>query len=266
MGVSIAEYEHPPPVSSSDHYFAAKPDLSAPPISTADPYDPNFLPCWARYSAQSAQNLLDCSDEPIEYDHDDADYHDNSFFFPEDCSWTPPKDWVVEAHRIQVPQRRAVEQPISLSAGQNTNTTDTMIPGLPDIKMLDSEALGDLLDDNLSPPEITTILYVARELSCPRYSPSDSSMLTFSSQRLRNQWRRLRLRLLPLLSPAAQPKRNLRRRLHLLRKERLDGQPHRRQPGQPPILICNRAINVTRRRGINRFRTRRLRRSCHPPH
>jgi hypothetical protein len=171
MGVSMAEYE-PPPVSS-DHYFTAKPDLSASTISTADPSDPNFLPSWARYSAQHAQNLLDCSDEPIEYDHDDADYHDNSFFFPEDCSWTPPKDWVVEAHRIEVPQRRAVEQPISLSADQDTNTTGAMIPGLPDIKMLDSEALGDLLEDNLSPPEITTILYVARDLSCPvNYSPT----------------------------------------------------------------------------------------------
>ncbi|KAJ5825688.1 hypothetical protein N7474_002826 [Penicillium riverlandense] len=176
MGVPMAKDE-PPPVSSCDHCFAAKPDHSAPAISTADPYDPNFLPYWARYSAQYAQNLLDCSDEPIEYDPEDADYHDNAFFFPEDCSWTPPKDWVVEAHRTQVPQRRAVEQPISLSAGPDTNTTDAMIPGLPDIKMLDSEALGDLLDDNLSPPEITTILYVARELSCPRYSLSDSLML-----------------------------------------------------------------------------------------
>ncbi|PKY03153.1 hypothetical protein P168DRAFT_305480 [Aspergillus campestris IBT 28561] len=34
-----------------------------------------------------------------------------------------------------------------------------MIPGLPDIKMLDAEALGGLLEDNLSPPEITSILY-----------------------------------------------------------------------------------------------------------
>ncbi|PLN81986.1 hypothetical protein BDW42DRAFT_167802 [Aspergillus taichungensis] len=33
-----------------------------------------------------------------------------------------------------------------------------MIPGLPDIKMLDAEALGGLLEDNLSPPEITSIL------------------------------------------------------------------------------------------------------------
>lgn len=165
MGVLMAEYEPPP--GSSDHYFAAKPDLSAPAIPTRGPYDPNFLPYWARYRAQYAQNLLDCSDQPIEYDHDDADYQDNSFFFPEDCSWTPPKDWVVEAHRTDVPQRRAFEQPISLLAGQNTNTTDAMIPGLPDIKMLDSEALGDLLDDNLSPPEITTILYVRTGIALP---------------------------------------------------------------------------------------------------
>lgn len=34
-----------------------------------------------------------------------------------------------------------------------------MIPGLPDIKMLDAEVLSGLLEDNLSPPELTTILY-----------------------------------------------------------------------------------------------------------
>ncbi|KAJ5612561.1 hypothetical protein N7510_005755 [Penicillium lagena] len=178
MGVLMAEYK-PPPVSSN-HYIAAKTDPSTPAISTADPYDPNFLPYWARYSAHYAQNLLDCSDKPIEYDHDDADYQDNSFFFPEDCSWTPPKDWVVEAHRIEVPQRRAVEQPNALSAGQDTNTIDTMIPGLPDIKMLDSEALGDLLDDNLSPPEITTILVFATNGAVFAYASS------LSSRQLRN--------------------------------------------------------------------------------
>lgn len=35
-----------------------------------------------------------------------------------------------------------------------------MIPGLPDIKMLDAEALSDLLEDNLSPPEITSLMYL----------------------------------------------------------------------------------------------------------
>jgi hypothetical protein len=161
MGVTMAEY--PPPVLSS--YFAAKPNPSAPARSTADPDgDPNFLPYWARCRAQYAQNLLDCSDEPIVYDHNDADYHDNCFFFPEDCSWTPPKDWVVEAHQVEYARPRCAVEQQPVSAGRlntNTNITDTMIPGLPDIKMLDSEALGDLLEDNLSPPEITTILYVA---------------------------------------------------------------------------------------------------------
>lgn len=146
MGLKMAEFE-PLPVSSE--YFA-KP-------GTAPHSDAPFLPYWARCRTQCAQNLLDCSDEPIEYDHDDEDYSDNCFFFPEDCSWTPPKDWVVEAHcqsNKQVPEIHIHEDtPVGLDAD-----TDTMIPGLPDIKMLDSEALGDLLEDNLSPPEITTMM------------------------------------------------------------------------------------------------------------
>lgn len=145
MGWKMAEFQ-PLPVSD---YFS-KPD-------PATHHDPPFLPYWARCRAQCAQNLLDCSDEPIEYDHDDEDYRDNCFFFPEDCSWTPPKDWVVEAHCNPVKEpsdTRSIDRP----AGQVPSAT--MIPGLPDIKMLDSEALGDLLEDNLSPPEITTILYV----------------------------------------------------------------------------------------------------------
>lgn len=149
MGLKMAEYE-PSPVSN---HFSAKPDLSK---STAETtHDAPFLPYWARCRTQYAQNLLDCSDEPIVYDHDDEDYRDNCFFFPEDCSWTPPKDWVVEAH-LQ-PQRLALET-VEATAPAGLDTTDNMIPGLPDIKMLDSEALGDLLEDNLSPPEITTIL------------------------------------------------------------------------------------------------------------
>jgi hypothetical protein len=98
---------------------------------------------------------LDCSDEPIEYDHDDEAYSDNCFFFPEDCSWTPPKDWVVEANLVSVEAEFQVEDRTPLASPQ----PDTMIPGLPDIKMLDAEALSDLLEDNLSPPEITTIMY-----------------------------------------------------------------------------------------------------------
>lgn len=142
----MAEFE-PFPVSN----FFEKSDL-------ASHTDTPFLPYWARCRTQCAQNLLDCTDEPIEYDHEDEDYSDNCFFFPEDCSWTPPKDWVVETHfqsRKEIPDT---------FVGANTQTrslpdaTGNMIPGLPDIKMLDSGALGDLLEDNLSPPEITTIL------------------------------------------------------------------------------------------------------------
>lgn len=115
--------------------------------------DQAFIPPWVRFENRYAQNLLEASDDPIEYDHDDEDYRDNCFFFPEDCTWSPPKDWVIREN----------------GSSENLNTVtdacfdnhkhDTMIPGLPDIKMLDSEALGGLLEDNLSPPEITSILY-----------------------------------------------------------------------------------------------------------
>ncbi|KAA8644364.1 hypothetical protein EYZ11_001374 [Aspergillus tanneri] len=111
-------------------------------------YDIPYCPYWAQSQVQYAQNLLECSGEPIEYDHDDRDYWDNSFFFPEDCSWSPPKDWIVE-QQVSYPH-------ITLHS-----LSDTMIPGLPDIKMLDAEALSDLLEDNLSPPEITSILVFA---------------------------------------------------------------------------------------------------------
>lgn len=140
MGLKMAEYQ----------------PLVVPETSKSEPQlipaqtDPQFRPYWARCRVQYAQNLL-ASSEPIEYDHDDEDYHDNCFFFPEDCSWTPPKDWVVEAHCQTLEERSETPE-----AGQGTSAN--MIPGLPDIKMLDSEALGDLLEDNLSPPEITTIL------------------------------------------------------------------------------------------------------------
>jgi hypothetical protein len=164
MGVKMAECE-PPPVPGS---FSIS-DCSTL-VSTKDPFEPPFLPYWARYESQCAQNLLDYSDEPIEYDHDDEDYRDNCFFFPEDCSYTPPKDWV-ETHYISVEDTPEIQVEEYTTADQDTNRdtttdidTDTniMIPGLPDIKMIDSEALSDLLEDNLSPPEITTIMYDPR--------------------------------------------------------------------------------------------------------
>ena len=40
----------------------------------------------------------------------------------------------------------------------DVDSADNMTPALPDIRMLDTEALSDLLEDNLSPPEITSIL------------------------------------------------------------------------------------------------------------
>lgn len=140
----MAEFE-PFPVSN----LFDKPDL---PSHTDTP----FLPYWARCRTQYAENLLDSSDEPIEYDHDDEDYRDNCFFFPEDCSWTPPNDWAVETH-FQ-PFKAILDTPVLAHTPSTPDATGNMIPGLPDIKMLDSEALGELLEDNLSPPEITTIL------------------------------------------------------------------------------------------------------------
>lgn len=132
-------------------YFSSVSESSSSTLSTSHTsrtsFESTFLPYWAQYETKCAQNLLDSSDEPIEYDHDDEDYRDNCFFFPEDCSWTPPKDW---------DQRISVDQEIQV---ERTSETNTMIPGLPDIKMLDAEALSDLLEDNLSPPEITTIMY-----------------------------------------------------------------------------------------------------------
>ncbi|KAJ5216112.1 uncharacterized protein N7498_002519 [Penicillium cinerascens] len=167
MGLKMAEYE-PFPVSG---YFS-KPDPATPKT------DPDFLPYWARCRVQCAQNLLDSSDEPIEYDDDDEDYSDNRFFFPEDCSWTPPKDWSVEAHCRTIKEIPIIQVQRHTSTG--LDATDTMIPGLPDIKMLDSEALGDLLEDNLSPPEITTILVFATNGAVFAYGSC------LSSRQLRN--------------------------------------------------------------------------------
>lgn len=156
MGVKMAECE-PPPVpdlSSSISDCSTTRSFSS---YSEDPLESTFLPYWARYETKCAQNLLDYSDEPIEYDHDDEDYRDNCFFFPEDCSSTPPKDYTPEIDYIHEESGiRAGEY--TRSASNIAASTDTMIPGLPDIKMLDAEALSDLLEDNLSPPEITTIM------------------------------------------------------------------------------------------------------------
>ncbi|KAJ5856335.1 uncharacterized protein N7529_010279 [Penicillium soppii] len=172
----MAECE-PPPVLD---YFSSASDCSSTTLSTShtsrNSFEPTFLPYWARYETKCAQNLLDCSDEPIEYDHDDEAYSDNCFFFPEDCSWTPPKDWVVEANLVSVEAEFQVEDRTPLASPQ----PDTMIPGLPDIKMLDAEALSDLLEDNLSPPEITTIIVFATNGAVFAHGSS------LSSRQLRN--------------------------------------------------------------------------------
>ncbi|KAL6231705.1 hypothetical protein BDW75DRAFT_243645 [Aspergillus navahoensis] len=115
--------------------------------------DSHHRPYWARSQVKYAQDLLDYSPDPIVYDHDDEDYWDNHFFFPEDCSWPPPKDWVLDDDHDNSEEDIAV--------GECYDHDDTMIPGLPDIKMLDAEALSDLLEDNLSPPEITSIFVFA---------------------------------------------------------------------------------------------------------
>lgn len=237
MGLKMAEYE-PFPVSE----YISKPG----PAPAQN--DPPFLPYWARCRVQCAQNLLACSNEPIEYDHDDEDYSDNCFFFPEDCSWTPPKDWVVEAHCQSISE--ISEAHTETDAPARRDTTDTMIPGLPDIKMLDSEALGDLLEDNLSPPEITSILYV----SCLSLAYIFRLLLTQRyCQCLRHKRRHLCLRICSPIPSAAQSQRHLRRRIHMLRKERLERKPHRCEPGQPPIILRDSPVHVTGRRGLDRL-------------
>lgn len=139
--------------SSTTHYNSS---------TSQDPFESTFLPYWARYETKRAQDLLDYTDEPIEYDHDDEDYHDNCFFFPEDCSYTPPKTFIAEADYIPLREESEIQEEYIPATNDNETDTDTMIPGLPDIKMLDAEALSDLLEDNLSPPEITTIMYGCR--------------------------------------------------------------------------------------------------------
>ena len=132
----MAEYDHP-----------VRPDI--PSQKPSAPFDPPYRPYWARSPVQYAQDLLGYSEDPIEYDYDDRDYWDNCFFFPEDCSWSPPKGWAIEGEALEDnAPRDCHEQYIE----------EKMIPGLPDIKMLDAEALSDLLEDNLSPPEITSMM------------------------------------------------------------------------------------------------------------
>ncbi|KAJ5287472.1 hypothetical protein N7478_003158 [Penicillium angulare] len=168
MGLKMAEFE-PLPVSS--YFTNPNPDFEL------TPKDAPFVPYWAHCRVQCAQNLLPASDEPIEYDHDDEDYSDNCFFFPEDCSYTPPKDWVVETQHPHIKDREdQVQQDTQATLGR----TDNMLPDLPDIKMLDSEALGDLLDDNLSPPEITTMIVFATNGAVFAYASA------LSSRQLRN--------------------------------------------------------------------------------
>ncbi|KMU83687.1 hypothetical protein CIHG_01469 [Coccidioides immitis H538.4] len=121
--------------------------------------DPHFLPAWARSHVKYAQNLLECDDEPIEYDHDELDYRDNCFFFPEDCVYRPPpsqpenplllRDWVSNPDGTET------------DSDHEDNTDDMGSAMLSNIKMLDTSALTDLLEDNLSPPEITSIFIFA---------------------------------------------------------------------------------------------------------
>ncbi|PGH01002.1 hypothetical protein AJ80_09078 [Polytolypa hystricis UAMH7299] len=118
--------------------------------------DPSFVPVWEKSHVKFAQNLLECSNEPIEYCDDDEDYRDNCFFFPEDCVYTPAardSNWHPDNH----PESESDQDHSSSS----TITTADMIAGLPDIKMLDTAALTDLLSDNLCPPEITSIIIFA---------------------------------------------------------------------------------------------------------
>lgn len=142
----MAEFQH-----------AVQPDFF--PQKQVDAQKIGFVPYWARSQVQYAQNLLECSDEPIVYDDEDEDYQDNCFFFPEDCSWSPPKDWVIDDNtETETETDTTGDSRTVYSDYQNDYDDDDMIPGLPDIKMLDAEALSDLLEDNLSPPEITSIL------------------------------------------------------------------------------------------------------------
>ncbi|PWY91969.1 hypothetical protein BO94DRAFT_461716 [Aspergillus sclerotioniger CBS 115572] len=153
----MAEYDNP-----------VRPDISSQKPSA--PFGPPYRPYWARSPVQYAQDLLGYSEDPIEYDYDDRDYWDNCFFFPEDCSWSPPKGWAIEEALEDIAPGDCHEQYIE----------ESMIPGLPDIKMLDAEALSDLLEDNLSPPEITSMMVFATNGAIFAYASS------LPSRQLRN--------------------------------------------------------------------------------
>lgn len=115
--------------------------------------DLDFVPFWARSEVQYAKDLLDYSPEPIEYVHQDDDGWDNCFFFPEDCA-RAPTPFLSSSCETDTDSHTATTNPSDVDGALE----DKMTPALPDIRMLDSEALGDLLEDNLSPPEITSIL------------------------------------------------------------------------------------------------------------
>ncbi|EGE05558.1 hypothetical protein TEQG_04567 [Trichophyton equinum CBS 127.97] len=123
----------------------------------------DFVPVWARSHVKYAQNLLELSDEPIEYD-DDEDYNDNCFFFPEDCVYNPPPDLASNPDASAADETDSDSDSLLLQDdldGDDDDTDDAMAPALPEIKMLDTTALSDLLSDNLSPPEITSIFIFA---------------------------------------------------------------------------------------------------------
>ncbi|PGH31542.1 hypothetical protein GX50_05689 [[Emmonsia] crescens] len=110
--------------------------------------DPLFVPVWERSHVKFAQNLLECNGEPIEYDDEEEDFIDNYFFFPEDCSCSSPRTSSTFSTDVTDPDLDDI-------------SPAKMIPELPGIKMLDTEALTDLLEDNLCPPEITSIMIFA---------------------------------------------------------------------------------------------------------
>lgn len=129
----------------------------------------DFVPVWARSHVKYARNLLELSDEPIEYD-DDEDYNDNCFFFPEDCVYNPPPDLASNPDASAADETDSDSDSLLLQDdldGDDDDTDDAMAPALPEIKMLDTTALSDLLSDNLSPPEITSILCVFSLHSIP---------------------------------------------------------------------------------------------------
>src|SRR5436190_19096610 len=109
-------------MTESGHLRGVEPSLYCAPGFS----EPPFVPFWATSNVQYAQNLLECSNEPIEYHDDDEDYQDNFFFFPEDCVYHP---------------RKGSSSSFDVSESENEqDSADEMIPELPDIKMLDTAA------------------------------------------------------------------------------------------------------------------------------